>query len=54
MKKTRDLSWRKSSSHPKMKTSSDPDWLGKEVTGDRRYYNSMLMKHPYRTWKEQV
>ena len=31
-----------------------PDWLGKEVTGDRRYYNSMLMKHPYRTWKEQV
>lgn len=28
-----------------------PDWLGKEVTGDRRYYNSMLMKHPYRTWE---
>ncbi len=26
----------------------------KEITGDRRYYNSMLMKHPYRTWKEQV
>ncbi|MCD7937143.1 MAG: CYTH domain-containing protein [Tannerellaceae bacterium] len=28
-----------------------PDWLGKEVTGDRRYYNSMLMKNPYSNWK---
>ena len=27
-----------------------PDWLGAEVTGDPRYYNSMLMKHPYRHW----
>jgi adenylate cyclase len=27
-----------------------PDWLGAEVTGDPRYYNSMLMKHPYRRW----
>jgi len=23
-----------------------PDWLGEEVTGDRRYYNSQLAKHP--------
>lgn len=23
-----------------------PDWLGEEVTGDRRYYNSELTKHP--------
>ena len=23
-----------------------PSWLGREVTGDPRYYNSMLMKHP--------
>ncbi len=29
-----------------------PAWLGKEVTGDVRYYNSMLMKNPYRRWKE--
>lgn len=27
-----------------------PDWLGEEVTGDPRYYNSMLMKKPYKTW----
>lgn len=27
-----------------------PDWLGREVTGDARYYNSMLMKQPYQTW----
>ena len=27
-----------------------PEWLGEEVTGDRRYYNSMLAGHPYRTW----
>ncbi len=28
-----------------------PYWLGKEVTGDPRYYNSMLSKHPYSEWK---
>lgn len=27
-----------------------PGWLGDEVTGDSRYYNSMLAGHPYRTW----
>ena len=27
-----------------------PAWLGEEVTGDERYYNSMLMKNPYRNW----
>ena len=27
-----------------------PDWLGEEVTGDVRYYNSMLMKNPYKDW----
>lgn len=25
-----------------------PDWLGKEVTGDHRYYNSYLSKNPYK------
>lgn len=29
-----------------------PDWLGKEVTGDVKYFNSMLMKNPYSTWKK--
>lgn len=28
-----------------------PEWLGKEVTGDRRYYNSMLKKYPFKRWK---
>ncbi|MFK5855205.1 MAG: CYTH domain-containing protein [Bacteroidota bacterium] len=28
-----------------------PEWLGEEVTGDVKYYNSMLMKNPYRDWK---
>ena len=29
---------------------SRPPWLGKEVTGDRRYYNSMLAANPYSGW----
>lgn len=28
-----------------------PDWLGEEVTGDPRYFNSMLKKNPYKNWK---
>ncbi len=28
-----------------------PSWLSAEVTGDKRYYNSMLMKNPYKNWK---
>ncbi len=28
-----------------------PDWLGKEVTGDQRYYNSSLTKNPYKNWR---
>lgn len=27
-----------------------PPFIGKEVTGDIRYYNSHLMKHPFTTW----
>lgn len=27
-----------------------PAWLGEEVTGDRRYYNSYLTIHPFSTW----
>lgn len=29
-----------------------PAWLGKEVTGDLRYYNAMLCRHPYREWRD--
>lgn len=32
-------------------TFDRPDWLGKEVSDDPRYYNSQLLKHPYNTWK---
>ncbi len=28
-----------------------PFWLGEEVTGDKRYYNSMLIKHSFKKWK---
>lgn len=27
-----------------------PAWLGEEVTGDVKYYNSMLMKNPFTKW----
>ena len=27
-----------------------PVWLGEEVTGDRRYYNSYLLRNPYNLW----
>jgi adenylate cyclase len=27
-----------------------PDWIGKEVTHDPRYYNSNLIQFPYSTW----
>lgn len=27
-----------------------PDWLGLEVTGDARYYNSQLAKNPFTKW----
>lgn len=30
-----------------------PSWLGKEVTGDIRYYNSMLVKHPFKEWEKE-
>ncbi len=27
-----------------------PDWLGEEITGDNKYYNSMLLIKPYTRW----
>ena len=27
-----------------------PEWLGKEVTGDKRYYNSFIAHNPYKNW----
>ena len=28
-----------------------PQWLGKEVTGDPRYYNASLKEHPFKNWQ---
>ena len=28
-----------------------PAWIGDEVSGDPRYFNSNLIKHPYSRWK---
>ena len=39
--------------HAENETFSKPDWLGKEVTGDQRYYNAYLSQHPYNTWSEK-
>lgn len=27
-----------------------PPWIGDEVSGDTRYYNVCLVKHPYKDW----
>ena len=31
-------------------TFKKPDWLGEEVTNDKRYYNSYLSKNPFKIW----
>lgn len=31
-----------------------PDWIGQEVTGDRRYQNSQLAQHPYKAWRTEA
>ena len=37
-----------------LKTEEDsfekPNWLGEEVTGQKKYYNSSLVKNPFRNW----
>ena len=30
-----------------------PKWLGREVTGEKRFYNSHLRTHPYCEWLEE-
>ena len=29
-----------------------PPWVGREVTGDKRFFNAYLTRHPYRTWAD--
>jgi len=31
-------------------TFNKPDWLGEEVTGNNKYYNSYLAEHPFKKW----
>ena len=31
-----------------------PDFIGMEVTGDRRFYNSHLLTNPYSNWKDSI
>ena len=33
-------------------TFSKPDWIGNEVTGDKKYYNSQLSSNPYQHWNK--
>jgi CYTH domain-containing protein len=33
-------------------TFQKPNWLGEEVTGNIRYYNSQLSKQPFNTWNK--
>jgi CYTH domain-containing protein len=30
-----------------------PSWIGREVTGEKRYYNSHLRAHPYSLWSDE-
>lgn len=29
-----------------------PTWIGEEVTGDKKYYNSHLCRNPFKNWEE--
>lgn len=31
-----------------------PSFIGREVTGDRRFYNSYLTKFPFKTWRSDA
>ena len=31
-----------------------PDWIGREVTHDPKYYNLSLIMHPYKSWDNPV
>ncbi len=30
-----------------------PEWVGEEVSHDPRYYNTCLVSHPYREWRDE-
>lgn len=31
-----------------------PDFIGREVTGDRRFYNSHMLTYPFKLWKNEL
>jgi len=31
-----------------------PEWIGREVTGDSRFYNAHLSRIPFKEWKDKV
>lgn len=35
-----------------LQTFTKPDWLGDEVSYDRRYANAALISHPYSVWEK--
>jgi len=39
--------------HPGQRFSLPP-WIGREVTGDPRFYNSNLARNPYSRWQEKI
>jgi len=39
--------------HDENEAFEKPDWLGKEVTNDEKYYNAYLSKHPFKEWDKQ-
>jgi CYTH domain-containing protein len=38
--------------HSENDTFKKPEWLGEEVTGEIRYYNSQLSQNPFINWKK--
>lgn len=35
-------------------TFEKPHFIGKEVTSDRRFYNSHMRRYPFRMWKDDI
>ena len=31
-----------------------PEWIGREVTDDPRYFNSRLSEHPFSQWADEA
>ena len=31
-----------------------PSFIGREVTGDRRFYNSHMRQYPFKMWKDDI